>query len=150
MVSRELWMAMRDEEVVFFERANNSVMTFRKGEPFLSFYIEACKRIVRSRKGDFPHTAIGTKFLTGIAHRLSMIVGAVTFSPLNLIALYNNDDELNRLYFKNLASPIHAVNLCLTFRDMTYRGTVIDDLVYTTIMENLASGVYQTRYGVSQ
>ena len=134
---RELWMTLRDDNIVFSERVNNSIAVFCKNNNFLDFYRSACHVIVKNKQPKLAHTDIGTGFLTKLIDVLPLIKTSVVFSPFLLSAFYRNDQKIIADYLYRLAVPIQAVNLCLTFRNMQYQGLEITDEVFSTVIDRL-------------
>jgi hypothetical protein len=137
LLCREVWMTQKNEEAIFSYRVNNSILMFSQKSQFLNFYRHACKKIILSKKGALRHTEIGTNFLTGIPQQLPLIKTAVIFSPYVLNAFYRNDTIIIDQYMNELSAPIHAVNLCLTFRDTLYKGLLLDDNVFSIVIDRL-------------
>lgn len=136
LLCREIWMTVREGQVVFSERVNNSVTVFCKNNNFLDFYRSACETIVRNKQ-KLAHTDIGTGFLSKLSDVLPLIKTSVVFSPFLLSAFYRNDTKIISDYLARLAVPIQAVNLCLTFRNTRYQETLFNDDAYLTIINNL-------------
>jgi len=136
---RELWMTLRNDEIVFSERVNNSISVFCKENNFLNFYRSACYSIIKNKQPKLAHTDIGTGFLTKLIDVLPLIKTSVVFSPFLLSAFYRNDKNIIADYLYHLTVPIQAVNLCLTFRNMQYQGLVITDDVFSIVIERLQS-----------
>lgn len=135
----ELWVFIRDNELQFSRRVNNAVLSFSRGNRFLDFYRNACQKIVRSKQGKLRHSEIGTSFLSGIAHLLPLRKEVAMFSPLLLAEFYKNNEIMIARYQQEFGSPIKAVNLCLTFRDTYFGDLLLDDNVFTTVIEKLDS-----------
>lgn len=140
---KELWMTRRDDNIIFSERANNSITVFCKDNHFLDFYRQACRNIVRNKTGKLSHTDIGTGFLTKITDALPLIKTSVVFSHFLLVAFYRNDKKIIATYLNRLAVPIQAVNLCLTFRNSHYQDVLINDDLYLTVINNLNANFLQ-------
>jgi hypothetical protein len=136
-VCDELWATWRDGDFYFSRRANNAILAFSQGNKFLDFYRHACQKIVRSKKGKLRHTEIGTSFLAGVSHLLPQLKGVAIFSPFLLAAFYKKNETTISRYLHELASPIKAVNLCLTFRDTRYGDLLLGDDVFAQVIESL-------------
>jgi len=93
---------------------NNSVSLYRRANPFLGFYINACQSIVTNAHGPLEPLVVGTSFLTGL-RRL------VPFPLLATVGLFNepvlDDLATGRSAFLRLLAgarpgPFYAANLC--------------------------------------
>lgn len=133
---RELWMTLRDNQIVLSERVNNSICVLSKNNDFLNFYRSTCMRIVK-HASELTHTSIGTRFLTNIKDALPLIQNAIVLSPMLLKAFYENNENLIVHYKKSFGDPIYAINLCLTFRNHTYHDLLFNDEVYQEIISRL-------------
>jgi hypothetical protein len=135
VLCRELWMTKRNGSVTFSDRINNSIMMFRKGNHFLSFYIDACKKIVMAKKQSCRHTEIGTNFLSGIPCKPPLLQTVACLSPFLLSAFACNRDDFISHYCNEFSEPIHAINLCLTFRDLQFENIKLTDQVYFSVID---------------
>jgi hypothetical protein len=101
------------------DRVNNSVTIFKKGNAFLDFYIHACQFLAAgmSKLGTLD---VGTTFLTD--------VGAI--SPFILVDIATGQEDYLQSYMRQIKSPLHAANLCSSFRNKTVGGILINDQLY--------------------
>lgn len=137
LLCRELWMTKKMDEIIVSNRVNNSILMFSRKNPFLNFYRHACKKIVLNKQGVLRHTEIGTNFLTGIPQQLPLIRTVAIFSPFVLSAFFRNEKIIIDQYIKEFSTPIHAINLCLTFRNTQYQGVILTDDVFMGAIDRL-------------
>lgn len=134
---RELWINSFQGKTTYSHKVNNSVMAFSKSNPFLDSYKVAAYERVASCRERLQHTAIGTDLLTELMDQLPLIQSVAMCSPQLLVAFYNKDKIFLDDYVARLGAPIHAANLCLTFRNTHQYGVQLTDSVFDAVIETL-------------
>ncbi len=145
---RELWLAPSPQpgQLAGTLRVNNAVSVFVKGNRLLDFYIDACERIVRSAQGELNVLSVGTRFLTDLHRHLSfpLIEQVGLFSPVLMRILTDGHvAQAIRLYRQTAGSPIHAANLCASFRNTQADGVDMTDALYSRAIDNLLAAPSQ-------
>lgn len=146
---RELWLAPSPQpgQLAGTLRVNNAVSVFAKGNRLLDFYIDACERIVRNAHGELNVLSVGTRFLTDLHRHLAfpLIEQVGLFSPVLMrILAEGHVAQAIRLYRQTAGSPIHAANLCASFRNTQADGVDMSDALYSRVIDNLLSTPTQT------
>jgi hypothetical protein len=120
-------------------RVNNAITIFVEPNDFLDFYIHACKVIVQKKSG-LDNLDVGTRFLTGL-HKLmpfTLIRQVGAFSPILMAELgLGRVAAVLQAYTRGCGSPIHAANLCSSFRNTCADGVSMNDDLYNSVVENL-------------
>jgi hypothetical protein len=137
---REIWVGKTaDGQMVAKPQVNNAVTVFVEPNSFLDFYIHACEQIVRQADRVDP-LAVGTSFLTGLRKLVpfGLIEQVGLFSPIlmQLLAKSSVENVLQQ-YAKAAGGPIHAANLCSSFRNSRSQGVDMTDELYSQVVLNL-------------
>ena len=138
---RELWLS----GFAVSRRVNNCACAFTAGTPFLPFYIAACQQLVRDAVGALDPLIAGTRFLTELDRALPLpqLDGVGLFGPAVVRDLAaGGGPYLEAL--RRASGPLHAVNLCASFRGKRFRAPepfVLDDDVYARAVDALEAGV---------
>lgn len=145
LVCREIWLDTADDknldkENIFFTRSvTNSLTMFAQENHFLDFYIDACKSIVKKNVGDLPFLCVSTDFLTKLNEivDLPLFHHVGLFSPILMQGIVTGNDEILDFYSHSLEQPVHAANLCFSFRNQEYQGLEISDSLYEKTIDRL-------------
>jgi hypothetical protein len=135
---RELWVNRKGPKFVGWERVNNAICVFVAGNSFLEFYIDACQTLVRmAQKPD--KRLLGPILLTRLSEVLPLqLIGHVgTFNPLLMEHLARGDDRPLRAYRDTFGSPMHAANLCSSFRGEVCQGVSMCDEIYERVVDRM-------------
>jgi hypothetical protein len=137
---REAWIALApDGRVAHAPRVNNAVAVFRRGSPFLEFYVHACEEIVRGFDGPVGKLAVGTAFLTRLGQAMPLpLLGSVALaSPLVLRDLARGDGPMAALFMSRFGGPAGAANLCASLRGQELDGVMVDDGLLSAALDRL-------------
>jgi len=117
---------------------NNAMTIFTKNNSFLDFYIHACMEIVRKKNG-LKKTSVGTKFLTTMYTEFpfALIEHMGLLSPLMLKEFYLNEIDIKKVLHKVYKTPVYALNLCGSFRNVEKFDLVLTDQVYEGVIDRL-------------
>ena len=143
---RELWLAPSAQpgRLVGTLRINNAVSVFAADQRFLDFYIDACERIVRGAQEQLSTLSVGTRFLTEL-HKLvpfPLIEQVGLFSPVLMRILADGQiSEALTLYQQTTGAPIHAANLCASFRNTLADGVDMTDELYGRVIDHLLAAM---------
>ncbi len=145
LVCREIWLDTADDknygEGTLFctEKVTNSLVYFTQKNQILDFYIHATKSIVKNQTGRLSKLAVSTKFLSKLHEmmKLPLFLNMGLFSPILMQAIVEDQTEIIQLYTKALQSPIYAANLCLSFRDKSYKGMMVTDKLFAETIDKL-------------
>ncbi|MDX1709811.1 MAG: hypothetical protein R3316_01580 [Rhodovibrionaceae bacterium] len=147
---REVWVQPDGRGGLTARRnVHNAASLFERDNAFLAFYIHACERILARHapeRGMAPQI-LGPKFLSAqhniVAFDLIEAVGMA--SPLTLSGLAGRpaaDRAAGRdaltLLRAQLAAPMRAVNLCLSYLGRSVDGVQVDDALFAAAMDALA------------
>ncbi len=122
-LGREVWVDRRGSGFRVFRKVHNAFLMFRQGNPFLSFYIHACERILNKLSGAPAPQIVGPKLLSLIHNAIECPVAehAAAFSPAVINDLATGKQRaIESLLGESMASPLGA-NLC---RSSIARGDV--------------------------
>lgn len=135
----EVWLYKnRIGRPVCIKKVNNAVTVFTRNNHMLEFYIYACKSLVRN-KNIISKTEVGTKFLTELYRNMhfQLLNNIGIFSPALLYEIATGREKCVRKYITEFGHPIRAANLCYSFRNLTYRGALMSDKIYQTVIDKL-------------
>ena len=121
-----------------YHRVNNAVMAMSQGNEFLSFYIDACQKMIKTQSV-FRRTTVGTEFLTALNQHFTIdsITNVALFSPLVIRDLALGEGAALSLFCEHWDKPLSAVNLCLTFRGKRVDGVDLTDSLFDTVIARL-------------
>ena len=137
---REVWVTpVAKLFLKFVYSVNNAVSVFVKNNSFLEFYIQACQSIVKNKQGKISPVEVGTLFLTQLYNILHfpLIRTVGLFSPLVMKDIATGKGSILRKYMKHFASPIYAANLTLSYRNINFKGVVMNDKLFDVIVDSL-------------
>ncbi len=136
---REVWVDLLPEGVLECStRVNNAVTVFVSQNSFLNFYVHAAQSIVR-QKSRLGRLDIGTGFLTGLHELVTLpLLDAVgLISPVMAADLVRGKGNSFRAFMAHFGSPVHAANLCASFRGEWFYGIPLDDALYEAAVQIL-------------
>lgn len=138
LLGREVWVQSDRKGGGLQVRRNvhNAVMMFRRGNPFLTFYRDACLRIMARVEGGVPPQIIGPKLLTALHNIIGFptIDGVAMASPLVLRDLAAGGGPARDLLHVETEAPIAAYNLCHSYVGRGVDGVrVTEDLMMRAI-----------------
>lgn len=127
-------------QLMAHRRVNNAVTLLQKGNSFLDFYIDACKRIVAERN-TLRHTSIGTEFLTNLNSqiKLDFIDQVGLFSPLVIADIAKGGGPALSGFISEFSSQINAANLCFTFNNLSVAGIEMKEALFERVIDSLLS-----------
>lgn len=135
-LGREIWI-QRDRGKA--PRANvkvhNAFMLFRRGNPFLDFYLHAAERMLRAHHGPMVPQLIGPKFLTAIHNIVQFPVAesAGVLSPAVGSDLCGGGGPSLELFRRTVRTNPGGVNLCASLA-----GTAgVDDEAFSLLIDLL-------------
>ncbi|HKR00652.1 MAG TPA: hypothetical protein VJT09_08260 [Pyrinomonadaceae bacterium] len=120
-------------------RVNNAVAVFTRGNSMLDFYIHACQRIVKNKRGDISNLEVGTHFLTELHRKfpLPLLRNIGLFSPHLMLDIATGGRRIAEIYLKEFGSPVWAANLCASYANKEYEGLTVGDDAYHTVLDRL-------------
>lgn len=141
-IGREVWTQPDEKRLSgwrSYVKVHNAFLMFRRGNPFLEFYIHACENIIKAY--DHEHWVpqiIGPKLLTSLHNMMqcTLLETAGALSPHVINAILHDRDSmaLNR-FIRDSEVPPNALNLCassvrngeLTGDNMLQLITILDN-----------------------
>jgi hypothetical protein len=138
---REVWVGLRHRRgalTCLDANVNNAVCVFVQPNSFLDFYIEACQSRIRSLS-QVDRLDAGSRLLTALHDlvRLPLLANVALFSPLVLADVARGGGAALDAYLAHFAAPIHAANLCGSFRGKCHDGVTVDDALFAAAVERL-------------
>jgi hypothetical protein len=136
---REVWIGRDDRgDPTCWEGVNNSVSVFTAGNAFLEFYIHACLSLV-AKKPQIHRLDASTYFLTTLQGLmgLPLLSDVGLLSPVMMADLAQGTEAALRAYMARLGTPIHAANLCSSFRGTVCDGVSVDDRLFEASVDRL-------------
>jgi len=138
---REYWVQKNKNGrgLKVYRNVHNAICLFQKSNPFLEFYIHACKQIISRSSGNVPNQIIGTKFLTALHNimKFDLIDSVGMASPLVLRDIAAGGGlALNRLY-RITNGPLAALNLCSSLVDTQVDGVDMSEDLMQIVCEHL-------------
>ena len=135
LLCREIWLDTKNDAnlgkrtLSCIKKVTNSLLFFRKNNSFLDFYIYACKSIIKNQKDKFSRLAVSTEFLSKLSDiiELPLFPNMGLFSPILMHGLVEDRTTVIQLYAESLESPVFAANLCLSYRNQSYKGIMVTD-----------------------
>ncbi|NQE35996.1 hypothetical protein [Microcoleus asticus] len=145
LVCREVWLDTEDDKnleegtLSCIKKVTNSLVFFAKGNSFLDFYIYASKSLIKNKIGRVSRLDVSTKFLTKLYEimELPLFSNLGLFSPILMHGMVEDKTLITQLYAKSLESPIYAANLCLSFRNRSYKGIMVTDELFEKVIDKL-------------
>lgn len=145
LLCREVWLDTADNinfgegPLLCIGKVTNSLVYFEQNNNFLDFYIYACKSIMKNQTGRLSRLAVSTKFLTNLAEiiELPLFPNMGLFSPILMHGLIAEEKSIIQLYVESLKSPVYAANLCLSFRNKSYKGIMVTDEFFEQVIDKL-------------
>ena len=118
-------------------KVHNAFMVFRKGNPFLDFYIDAAERMLRAHDGPMVPQLIGPKFLTAIHNMVQcpVVESAAMLSPPVARDLLDGGGACLELFRRRSSVSPAGVNLCASLADSEGMG----DEEFSDLIELLLS-----------
>ena len=143
--AREYWLRRGEgEQVLAYQRVNNSLLYMRRDSPVLASYIALCERVIAETPPEkIGHDAASTSLLTRMAKRaaLPLIPGAGLLSPPLVAELADGRSDLLRRYGALLPEPLACANLCASMVGREMQGIVLDEpAMERAVAALLASG----------
>ena len=134
--SHELWPTPEADHVRLDIRANNAVMVFSRGNPFLDFYIDSCHRIL-SADEPLKSWHLGVRFLTGIRNvsPLPLLLNIGTFGAALLLDIHSGQKLLLQAYMKAMALPLVAANCCGSVGAPMLGAQAVGEDVFESVVE---------------
>ena len=136
-LGREIWVQQgtRGGLKAFF-RVHNAYMMFRRGNPFLDFYINSAQRLLLLNSGRMPPQFIGPKLLSALHNICYFPVEerAGMLSPLVIGDLLGGGHAALELMRQRSVAPAAAANLCSS---SVQRGEVTDPQMQALIQHLL-------------
>jgi hypothetical protein len=131
--TREVWLDPTGGAPRCVERVNNAVLVARD-RAFLLGYRAACLRI--GRGGPLDKAAVGTRYLTELYRccPMPLVRHVGNFSPAVSHAILRGDRPLLDAYRAALREPLFAANLCASYANVDYFGTVLGPDDYTRLV----------------
>ena len=145
LVCREVWLDTEDDknfgEGTLFcsQKVTNSLVYFTENNSFLDFYIYATKSILKNQLGRLSRLAVSTKFLSRIYEimELPLFTQMGLLSPILMHGIVAEQTDICQLYADSLKSPIYAANLCLSFRNKSYKDIMVTDELFAQVIDKL-------------
>lgn len=145
LLCREVWLDTEDDKNLGYgslfciKKVTNSLVFFTKNNSFLDFYIYACKSIMKNNTGRLSRLAFSTKFLTNLYEimELPLFPNMGLFSPILMHGIVEDQTAITQLYTESLESPVYAANLCLSFRNQSYKGIIVTDQLFEEVIHKL-------------
>ena len=138
---KEIWIDDAENEVWCVENVNNAVSVFMEGGSFLTFYIDACKMMVKTRHLEIEPISVGTTFLTNLHSclRFPLLTNVGLFSPVLIDDIYRKDYRLAATYMQRYAHPLAAANLCGSQLGIKHwkRDLIVTDVMYKNVIKDL-------------
>lgn len=138
--TRELWLDLRRPAGApqCVERVNNSVIVARDVE-FLARYRDACLRLAAESNAPLWKAMVGTQYLTELHRRrpLPLVRHVGNFSPHVLRAILVAERGVLDFYRARVGESLFAANLCASFENKDYFGTLNTTAVYEQVVERL-------------
>ncbi len=122
-----------------YKKVTNTILVFRKENSFLDFYRDACKSVMKNQTGRLSRLTVSTKFLSKLSEimELPLFHHMGLFSPILMHGLVKDKPAITELYAKSLEFPIYAANLCLSFRNQSYKGIRVTDKLFDEVIDKL-------------
>jgi hypothetical protein len=114
-IGREVWVQnAKNGQFKTYVRVHNAFLMFRKGNPFLAFYLETAERLLKLNTGTMPPQFIGPKLLSALHNicRCPVQESAGMLSPQVISGITANDRRPLELLIKNSSHALAAANLC--------------------------------------
>ncbi|MFK7816467.1 MAG: hypothetical protein AB8B92_09025 [Gammaproteobacteria bacterium] len=134
-VGREVWVQSAHDnpkKLIAYIKVHNAFMMFKKGNPFLEFYIDTAERLVLKNMGNMPPQYIGPKLLTAIHNvvQCPVLESAGMLSPLVIKDITNGGGEALDLFQRKSTQPIAAANLCNSlYEDDAYSANSMEKCI---------------------
>ncbi len=126
-LTREVWLDVERPtgRPSCVERVNNSVLV-ASDLAFLEDYRETCLRIARQSVGPLAKSAVSTTYLTDLHCRrpFALVRHVGNLSPPVLRAVVHGGVAVLDCYGTQLGEPLFAANLCASYENTDYFGTV--------------------------
>ena len=139
-LAREVWLDVRRPagSPHCVERVNNSVLVARDAE-FLARYRYACLRLAAEANAPLWKAMVGTEYLTDLhrEHPLPLVRHVGNLSPHVLRAILGAERSVLDFYRTSVAEPLLAANLCASFENKDYFGTLNTTAVYEQVVAQL-------------
>jgi len=133
----EIWVGQGPDGAPLVDhKINNAFLMLTQDNPFLDFYLHACRRIIAYRKEISP-IDVGTRFLTYLGKYLDLplITQVGLFSPLVMADIAQGDGAYLRCCMKAARSFLCAANLCAALRDKRWDGVLMTDTLYQKVVD---------------
>jgi hypothetical protein len=131
--TREIWLDLRRPTGTPYcvERVNNSV-TVASDPGLLEQYRQTCLRIAAASKAGLAKSAVSTTYLTELdrTQPIAAVRHVGNFSPPVLRAVVHDDRGILDAYMGSAGEPLFAANLCASFENVDYFGTVNSSPAY--------------------
>lgn len=145
LLCREVWLDTEDDKnlgegtLFCLKKVTNSLVYFTQNNSFLDFYRYATKSIVKNQTGRLSRLAVSTKFLSHLYEiiELPLFPNMGLLSPILMHGIVEDKSEILQLYAKSLIAPIYAANLCLSFRNQSYKGIMVTDELFERVIAQL-------------
>jgi hypothetical protein len=135
----ELWPIPMDDGLKLEVRANNAVMVFSRGNPFLDFYIDSCCRILESGE-ELKSWHLSVRLLTGIRKvcplPLLMNVGMIGGDLLRDI-VSAGPRLMTAAYVKAMGVPLVAANMCASALGASADGFTVTEGILQGVVDQL-------------
>jgi len=140
---REIWVQpdKDGQRLKVYRNVHNAICVFQQANPFLEFYIHACRRIISGASGSVPNQVVGTKFLTALHNIMGFqLIDAVGMaSPLVLRDIAaGGGPALDRLHAV-MTVPMAAANLCSSLAGGEADGVETSDDLMMAVCERLTT-----------
>jgi len=120
LLGREVWIQKDNKfKLTAYTKVHNAFMMFKQENPFLTFYIDSAKRLIRKNNGNVPPQFVGPKLLTAIHNivQCPVLETAGMLSPLVINDITNGVGPALTLYKQRSPLEINAANLCSSLCD---------------------------------
>jgi len=133
--THELWPTPHPGGVRLDLRANNAVMVFSAGNPFLDCYIDCCRRILTS-DADLKNWHLGVRFLTGVRQvcPLPLLTNIGMLGPPLLEDILHGPKLLLTAYMRAMGTSLVAANCCASTSDSTVGEFVVTEKVFEEVI----------------
>jgi hypothetical protein len=125
--TREVWLDLKGPKgrPYCLERVNNSVFV-ATDRSFLEHYRDMCLRIARACNGPLAKSIVGTQYLTALHRKrpLTLVRNVGNFSPHVVRAVIQAEQAVLDSYRACVGEPLFAANLCASYENTDYFGTL--------------------------
>lgn len=113
-VGRETWIQTdKNKKLRCYKKVHNAFLMFRRGNPFLPYYIDTASRLLQLNQGQVPAQFIGPKLLTAL-HNISLFPvqeDAGMLSPLVIIDILQQGGKALDMFLAQSKISPKSVNL---------------------------------------